>query len=111
MGTLLSDASPWAKWRPQHERGMKTIMLSFGLSSWQRPIFLLLFFFFLSFSLSLFLGLFGAIGAQTLRARTVPAGANEGLLQARAASPARRGPGRQPLKPAKSRLNHGVCAR
>src|SRR5262245_29758365 len=42
MGTLLSDASPWAKWRPQHERGMKTIMLSFGLSSWQRPIFLLL---------------------------------------------------------------------
>jgi len=72
---------------------MKTIMLSFGLSSWQRPIFLLLSSFFLSFSLSslsLFLGLFGAIGAQTLRARTVPAGANEGLLQARCVTGATR---------------------
>jgi hypothetical protein len=39
IGTLLSDASPWAKWRQQHERRMKSIMLSLGLSAWQRGVF------------------------------------------------------------------------
>src|SRR5690349_8127937 len=101
MGTLLSDASPWAKWRPQHEQGMKIVMLSFSLSACRAPLFR-----------------HSGATCGTLVAPDAPLPdvfprrAAEVLQDPTTAPPAHATAlYAKPLKRAKSRLNLGMCAR
>jgi hypothetical protein len=82
-------------------------MLSFGLSSWPGALFLSL----SSFSFLSFFGLCGAIGGGRSVAGRFFAGALRGSPQALPAAPPAPGVAPEPLKPAKSRLNVGLCAR